>query len=92
MAWETPLRSRRGRAPLTSAWLRELGKSVGVKVTPHRLRHTAATMMLNHDVAITTVGSVLGHSDIRTTSIYARVLDDTRRSALETLGDVIDEL
>lgn len=76
----------------TSAWLRELGKSVGVKVTPHRLRHTATTMMLNHDVAITTVGSVLGHSDIRTTSIYARVLDDTRRSALETLGGVIDEL
>jgi hypothetical protein len=34
----------------------------------------------------------MGHSDIRTTSIYARVLDDTRRSALETLGDVIDEL
>ena len=49
-------------------------------------------MMLNHDVAITTVGSVLGHSDIRTTSVYARVLDDTRRSALEALGNVIDEL
>lgn len=76
----------------TTAWLRALGRSVGVKVTPHRLRHTAATMMLNHDVAITTVGSVLGHSDIRTTSVYARVLDDTRRSALETLGDAIDEL
>lgn len=76
----------------TSAWLRALGRSVGVKVAPHRLRHTAATMMLNHDVAITTVGSVLGHSDIRTTNIYARVLDDTRRSALETLGDVIDDL
>jgi integrase len=75
-----------------SSWLRELGKSVGVRVTPHRLRHTAATMMLNHDVAITTVGSVLGHSDIRTTSVYARVLDDTRRSALEALGSVIDEL
>ncbi len=76
----------------TSAWLRTLGASVGVKVTPHRLRHTAATVMLNHDVAITTVGSVLGHSDIRTTAIYARVLDDTRRSALEVLGDAIDEI
>jgi len=75
-----------------SSWLRELGKSVGVRVTPHRLRHTAATMMLNHDVAITTVGSVLGHSDIRTTSVYARVLDDTRAGALRTLGEAVDEL
>jgi integrase len=76
----------------SSSWLRELGKSVGVRVTPHRLRHTAATMMLNHDVAITTVGSVLGHSDIRTTSVYARVLDDTRAGALRTLGEAVDEL
>lgn len=76
----------------TSSWLRELGSSVDVRVTPHRLRHTAATMMLNHDVAITTVGSVLGHSDIRTTAIYARVLDDTRSSALRTLGEVVDDL
>ena len=75
-----------------SSWRRELGKSVGVRVTPHRLRHTAATMMLNHDVAITTVGSVLGHSDIRTTSVYAKVLDDTRAGALRTLGEAVDEL
>lgn len=49
-------------------------------------------MMLNHDVAITTVGAVLGHSDIRTTSIYARVLDDTKAGALRILGEAVDEL
>jgi hypothetical protein len=48
-------------------------------------------MMLNHDVAITTVGSVLGHTDIRTTSVYAGVLDDTGAGALRTLGEAVDE-
>jgi len=76
----------------TTTWLRRIGDAVGVVCTPHRLRHTAATMMLNHDVAITTVGAVLGHSDIRTTSIYARVLDDTKAGALRTLGEAVDEL
>jgi integrase len=76
----------------TTAWLRTVGRSVGVAATPHKLRHTAATMMLNHDVAITTVSSVLGHTDIRTTSNYARVLDDTKRSAIEALGRALEVL
>jgi integrase len=76
----------------TTAWLRNIGRSVGVAATPHKLRHTAATMMLNHGAAITTVSSVLGHTDIRTTSNYARVLDDTKRGAIEALGRAIADL
>jgi site-specific recombinase XerD len=49
-------------------------------------------MMLNHNVAITTVGAVLGHTDIRTTGVYARVLDDTKSGAIEVLGDVLGEI
>lgn len=49
--------------------LRELNRSIDIDCTPHRLRHTSATMMLNHNVAITTVGAVLGHTDIRMTGV-----------------------
>ena len=64
-------------------WLGEIGRSLGLKVTPHRLRHTAATLMLNEGVPIESVSKVLGHSEVRTTGIYARVLD---RSADEAVG------
>jgi integrase len=75
-----------------TSWLRTIGLSIGVVCTPHRLRHTSATMMLNHNVAITTVGAVLGHSDIRTTGVYARVLDDTKSGAIETLGEALGRI
>ena len=67
-----------------TAWLRAMGQTVEIVCTPHRLRHTSATMMLNHNVATTTVGAVLGHTDIRTTGVYARVLDDTKSAALSS--------
>lgn len=74
-----------------SHWLKLVGKEVGVEVTPHRLRHTSATMMLNRGVAIEAVGKVLGHSDNRTTGVYARVLDATGDAALDVLASDIDD-
>jgi site-specific recombinase XerD len=49
-------------------------------------------MMLNHNIAITTVGAVLGHTDVRTTGVYARVLDDTKSGALIALGGALGEV
>jgi len=72
-----------------TAWLRRLGREVGVVCTPHRLRHTAATLMLRQDVALPTVGAILGHTDVRTTSVYARVLDASTTEALAALGGAI---
>jgi integrase len=73
-------------------WLAAVGKSINVHVSPHRLRHTAATLMLNQAVPLTTIGSVLGHTDARTTLIYARVTGDTRSAALSGLGQLLDTL
>jgi hypothetical protein len=50
---------------------------VGVKVYPHRLRHTAATQLLNAGCRITSIQRFLGHKKLNTTMIYARVLDQT---------------
>jgi Phage integrase family len=56
---------------------------------PHRLRHTSATLMLNAGIPIETVGKVLDHRDVRTTSIYARVLDETSFAALDSLAALL---
>lgn len=74
-----------------SHWLNRVGSTVGVCVTPHRLRHSAATLMLNAGVPIEAVGKVLGHTDVRTTGVYARVLDRSGSAALEALADVLDQ-
>ena len=52
-------------------------KRAGVKVSGvHILRHTAAKNLLKDNVSIVVVQSLLGHSSIQTTSIYANPTDD----------------
>ncbi|WP_419558156.1 tyrosine-type recombinase/integrase [Prevotella sp.] len=43
----------------------------------HDARHSFATMALAHDVPIENVARMLGHQDIKTTQIYAKVLRTT---------------
>lgn len=57
--------------------IKAVGKQVGVKVSPHRLRHTAATQLLNAGCRITSIQRILGHKRLNTTMIYARVYDKT---------------
>lgn len=47
------------------------------KLTFHVARHSFATMALAHDVPIENVARMLGHQDIKTTQIYAKVLRTT---------------
>lgn len=47
------------------------GKNIDKKVTPHVLRHTTATRMLENKADITSIQAILGHSNINTTMIYA---------------------
>lgn len=46
-------------------------------LTFHLARHTFATMCLSHDVPIEEVAKMLGHTDIKTTQIYAKILKST---------------
>jgi len=53
------------------------------KVTPHMLRHTAATLLIEAGVDIRIVQRLLGHSSIATTEIYTHVSDEALRTTLE---------
>ena len=68
--------------PISYAWLRihvsQLGQTAGLAhVSPHRLRHTLATRLLNAGMDVTRIQKLLGHRYLNTTLIYARVADTT---------------
>ena len=48
-------------------------KRVGLKVTPHQLRHSYATQLLNTNAPISDVSELLGHSSMATTQIYTKL-------------------
>jgi integrase/recombinase XerD len=60
--------------------LRRFGQQAGIQpMSAHRLRHTLATILVNHGMPITSLQKFLGHRDINMTLIYARVFDETVR-------------
>jgi site-specific recombinase XerD len=54
----------------------------GEKYTPHKLRHTAATLLYKSNVDIRKIQTILGHSSISTTEIYTHLEDDAIREAV----------
>ena len=51
----------------------KLFKKVSLKVTPHQLRHSYATSLLNNGAPIADVSELLGHSSMATTQIYTKL-------------------
>jgi site-specific recombinase XerD len=65
------------RPSLVQARLRRYGKIVDVKVSPHQLRHTLATRLVNVGMDVVSIQRLLGHEKLETTMIYAHVHDIT---------------
>jgi integrase/recombinase XerD len=64
--------SLRGR-PLTRQWVWHLVKLANSAASPHRLRHSCATHMVEHGADLRSVQLLLGHADISTTQIYTHL-------------------
>jgi len=60
-----------------------LKSGVSKHVSPHMIRHTFATDMLNNGADLMTVKELLGHENIDTTSIYTHVTDEQIRKVYE---------
>ena len=58
-----------------AARIKAIGRQADVCVSPHRLRHTFATQLLNVDCKVTSIQKLLGHTDLNTTMTYACAFD-----------------
>lgn len=78
------LRKYKFRLPIitnqkANQYLHVIESKLGIpkSLTFHLARHSFATLALSHDVPIENVAKMLGHTDIKTTQIYAKILHST---------------
>jgi integrase len=64
-------------------WIKEAG--ITKPITFHSFRHTYATLQLSLGTDIYTVSKMLGHRELKTTQIYAKIVDQSKRDAADKI-------
>lgn len=81
-----PLPARTSIAYTLTRWTAAAG--IDKHVTFHVARHTCATLLLTFGADLYTVSKLLGHSDVKTTQIYAKVVDEKKRQAVDMVPKI----
>jgi len=96
-----PLFFNRGRERLTRSGIAYIlakyveaardvaNEHIPIKVTPHTFRHSRAMHLLQSGVNLVYIRDLLGHTNIKTTEIYARADADMKRTALENASQSV---
>ena len=71
---------------ILAKWIASAG--IQKHITFHSGRHTFAVLMLDLGTDIYTVQKLLGHANIATTQIYAKVLDKNKQEAVQKIPDI----
>ena len=74
-----------------NAYLKEIANicGCGKKLTTHTARHTFATLMLTKGASIESVSSMLGHTNIKTTQIYGKIVEE---KVVNEMGRINEQL
>lgn len=74
----------------TNEILPKWAEQAGIKkhITFHTARHTHATMLLTLGVDLYTVSKLLGHTNIQTTQIYAKLVDESKKKAIDLIPSI----
>lgn len=64
-------------------WIANAG--ITKKITFHSFRHTFATLQLCKGTDIYTVSKMVGHRELKTTQVYAKIIDQTKRDAADKI-------
>lgn len=70
--------------------LKKWAASAGIdkKITFHTARHTFATLLLTMGADLYTTSKLMGHTEVKTTQIYAKIVDEKKASAVNLLNNL----
>lgn len=79
--------------PSMNRALKTWAKNAGItkKVTLHTARHTYATLLLTEGADLYTTSELLNHSNINVTKIYAKIVDEKKRKAVDLLDGIFNQ-